>query len=157
MLDIKRIRDCEDEVRAGVLACGDDPSVIGDILALDVKRRSLLGEVELLKGQRNKASKEIGALRKKGEDTAGQQAAVRDIGEQIAALDEQVHGVEDDVHLARRQSVQPQAEAPVSSAQGHRHSSWMGNRTKGKTDTGTSIGRPGTARSLRRRRPSAGQ
>jgi seryl-tRNA synthetase len=114
MLDIKRIRDCEDEVRAGVLACGDDPSVIGDILALDVKRRSLLGEVELLKGQRNKASKEIGALRKKGEDTAGQQTAVRDIGEQIAAFDEQVHGVEGELRsIMLRVPNVPHATAPV--------------------------------------------
>ena len=85
MLDIKRIRENADEVRRGQEARGADTGVVDQVLALDEQRRGLLTQVEQLKGDRNKASKEIGSLKKAGEDTAEMQARVREVGEQIAA------------------------------------------------------------------------
>ena len=61
MLDIKRIREKEQEVRKGLESRGADTGLIDKIIALDEKRRSLLTEVESLKSQRNKVSKDIGA------------------------------------------------------------------------------------------------
>ncbi|MDX2268492.1 MAG: serine--tRNA ligase [Bryobacter sp.] len=54
---------------------------------LDQKRRDALTEVERLKAERNERSKDIGARKKAGEDTAELQAAVRLVGDRIAELE----------------------------------------------------------------------
>jgi seryl-tRNA synthetase len=94
MLDIRRIRENEQQVRSGIESRGVDSAVIGRIVALDLDRRRLLQEVEALKNQRNTASKEIGVLKKKGEDTAVMQVRMREIGDEIASLDGQVRQVD---------------------------------------------------------------
>jgi len=94
MLDINRIREEEDTVRRGVVSKGADPGVVDTVLSLDRDRRSLLSETESLKSKRNKISKEIGLLKKKGEDTAGIQAGTKALGEQIGRLDREVREVE---------------------------------------------------------------
>ncbi len=55
--------------------------------AIDARRREALTEVERLKAERNERSKDIGARKKAGEDTEELQAAVRAIGERVAALE----------------------------------------------------------------------
>src|SRR5436190_18444243 len=55
--------------------------------AIDNRRREALTEVERLKADRNERSKDIGARKKAGEDTAELQASVRAIGERIAELE----------------------------------------------------------------------
>jgi len=100
MLDIKRIRECEAEVRRGVEHKGGNPQGIDVVLDLDGKRRNLLTEVEQLKRRRNEASKQIGLMKKKGEDTAAAQAEMKEVGRQIAALDERVQEIEDQLQHA---------------------------------------------------------
>lgn len=56
--------------------------------AIDARRREALTEVERLKAERNERSKDIGARKKAGEDTAELQAAVRTIGDAIAELEQ---------------------------------------------------------------------
>jgi seryl-tRNA synthetase len=63
-------------------------------VALDARRRSALTEVESLKNERNRVSKEIGARKKKGENTDSAQLAMRQVGDRIAALDVQVREIE---------------------------------------------------------------
>ncbi len=94
MLDIKRVRETPDAVRAGLRAKGADPAAVDAILALDERRREALAEVESLKNRRNTDSRRIGELKKQGADTTDAQAAVRALGERIAALDEQVRAHE---------------------------------------------------------------
>jgi len=89
MLDMKRIRERPDEVRQGLRARGADAAVVDQVLALDARRRELLTEAETRKSERNRISKSIGELRKRGEDTAAIQAQVRVLGDAINALDEQ--------------------------------------------------------------------
>ncbi|MDA0578392.1 MAG: serine--tRNA ligase [Verrucomicrobia bacterium] len=96
MLDVKRIRENPDWVRQGLNARGASTDAVDTLLRLDEERRRLLTEVETLKSQRNAASKQIGELKKKGEDTTAAQAAVRDVGEQIAALDVRVRASEEE-------------------------------------------------------------
>ena len=55
--------------------------------AIDVRRREALTEVETLKAERNERSKDIGARKKAGEDTAELQANVRFIGDRIIELE----------------------------------------------------------------------
>jgi len=95
MLDIKRIRETPDAVRAGLKARGAADSVVDEILGVDAERRKLLTEAEALKGTRNRVSKEIGALRKKGENTSDAEASMRKVGDDINRLDEQVRGVDE--------------------------------------------------------------
>ena len=63
MLDIKLIREKTDFVRERLKTRGaGDEKLIDGILQADEKRRKILAEVEALKSQRNRVSKEIGAL-----------------------------------------------------------------------------------------------
>jgi seryl-tRNA synthetase len=90
MLDLAFIREHPDEIKAAMQKLYAD-APIDDILALDVKRRSLLGEVEKLKAQRNAVSKDIGKMN--AAHTAGREAKIlemRAVGDQIDALDAQV-------------------------------------------------------------------
>lgn len=95
MLDIRRIRDDQDAVRAGLTRKGVDPKVIDGVIALDQTRRSLLSEMEALKSERNTVSKEIGLRKRKGEDTSEVQASMRALGERIAEFEEQVRKNDD--------------------------------------------------------------
>ena len=92
MLDLAFIREHPDEVKAAMQKLYAE-APIDDILSLDVRRRSLLGEVEKLKAQRNTVSKEIGKM----QDAAGREAKIlemRAVGDQIDALDVQVREAE---------------------------------------------------------------
>ena len=63
MLDIKLIREKPDFVRQRLATRGaGDEAKIDELLKLDEQRRKFLAEVETLKAQRNRVSKEIGAL-----------------------------------------------------------------------------------------------
>jgi seryl-tRNA synthetase len=92
MLDIKLIRERPDFVRQRLASRGaGDEARIDELLKLDEHRRKLLNEVELLKAQRNKASKEIGALmgQKKIEEAEAKKKETRDLGDRIAQLDKE--------------------------------------------------------------------
>lgn len=93
MLDIKFIRECEATVRAALARRGA-ANHWEALLQADRKRRCLVAEVESLKRQRNMASEEIGKLKKAGQDTGARQAAVKAVGVQIAALDDQLQQVD---------------------------------------------------------------
>ena len=90
MLDIKLIREKPDFVRQRLATRGaGDEKLIDGILKPDEKRRKFLAEVETLKSQRNRVSKEIGALmgQKKMAEAEARKTETRDLGDQIAELD----------------------------------------------------------------------
>ncbi|MBM4142892.1 MAG: serine--tRNA ligase [Lentisphaerae bacterium] len=93
MLDLKRIRENEAQVREGLARRGLSTEVIDAVLERDRERRRLLSETEGLKSRRNRTSEEVGALRKRGADTSAIQAEVRALGERIAALDDRVREI----------------------------------------------------------------
>ncbi len=113
MLDIKRIREDPEAVKAAV-ASKNEKADIDRILELDGKRREALTRVEALKAERNAGSKDIGRRRKAGEDTAELQTRIRAIGEEIKALDSTVAAVteERDALMAWVPNV-PAADVPV--------------------------------------------
>jgi seryl-tRNA synthetase len=97
MLDIKLIREQPDHVRERLAARGaGDEGRVGELLSLDEQRRKVLAEVEQLKAERNRVSKEIGALmgQKKLEEAEVKKKQTREIGDRITALDKQVAEVE---------------------------------------------------------------
>ncbi len=97
MLDIKLIREQPDHVRERLAARGaGDDAKISEVLDLDEQRRKALMEVEQLKAERNKVSKEIGALmaQKKTEEAEARKRQTREMGDRVAVLDKQVAEVE---------------------------------------------------------------
>ncbi len=100
MLDLNLIRENPDLVRTSLRNRQMDASPVDDILRLDEKRRALLTRVETLKGERNAVSKEIGRTPAPGagvKDPAEREkkiAAMRAVGDQIAALDRELAEVE---------------------------------------------------------------
>lgn len=96
MLDIQQIRDDPQAVTEALARRGIEPP-IEEVLALDEQRRGLLTEVESLKAERNRTSKEIGKMK----DPAERQAkidAMRAVGERIDSLDQQVAKAEQDLY-----------------------------------------------------------
>jgi seryl-tRNA synthetase len=93
MLDLNLIREQPDLVRTALRNRQLDASPIDDILRLDEKRRALLTQVEALKAERNAVSKEIGKM-KDAAEREQKIAAMRAVGERIAALDKEVAEVE---------------------------------------------------------------
>ena len=92
MLDIKLIRENTDFVRQRLATRGaGDEAKIDELLKLDEQRRKFLAEVESLKSLRNRVSKEIGALmgQKKLAEAEAKKAETKDLGDKIAALDQQ--------------------------------------------------------------------
>jgi seryl-tRNA synthetase len=98
MLDIKLIRERPDFVRQRLAARGAGDEVhIDELLKLDEARRKLVAEVEALKAQRNRASKEIGALmgQKKAAEAETKKQETRELGDRIAQLDKQTVEVDE--------------------------------------------------------------
>ncbi len=63
---------------------------VGEFRDLDARRRAAITEAEELKAKKNEASARIGKLKKSGEDTTSAQAGIREMGDRITALDDQV-------------------------------------------------------------------
>jgi len=86
MLDLKLIREEPELVRQGLEKRGETVS-LDEILKLDQQHRQLLHEVEVLRARRNEVSKQIGKLKDKPSELINE---MRQMGEQIASLEEQV-------------------------------------------------------------------
>ena len=67
---------------------------------LDARRRAAVTEAEQLKALRNSESAEVGKLRKQGVDTSELQQKMRELGDRIALLDEQVTKLDEEFREA---------------------------------------------------------
>lgn len=94
MLDAKLIRANPDQVEAALRKRGLSGALDG-YLQLDEKRRQILLQVEELKNYRNTSSQEVGRLKKAGQDASELMDKVRQVGKDIAAFDEELKGVEE--------------------------------------------------------------
>ena len=97
MLDIKLIRERPEFVRQRLASRGaGDETRIDELLSLDNQRREALREVEALKAQRNRVSKEIGAFmgQKRFAEADARKQEMRDLGERIGQLDQQAAAAE---------------------------------------------------------------
>ena len=89
MLDLRKIRDNPDFYRERLSRRNSgDEKLIGHIVALDEEVRKLKQEGEALKSERNRASKEIGAIKAKGGDITEASAKVKTVGEEIVRIDQ---------------------------------------------------------------------
>jgi len=99
MLDIAVIREQPEYVKAALLNRNEDPSRVDAILTLDARRRDLLQEVEALRAERNRVSKEIGRLK----DKARREhliAEMRQVGDRIGEIEDRLRRVDSDLDAA---------------------------------------------------------
>lgn len=88
MLDIKLIRENPEKVNE-LLKRRNPELSIDEILEVDRSRRECQLKADNLRAQRKNMSQEIGRLKKEGADTSELQETVRQIGEEISALEAQ--------------------------------------------------------------------
>jgi len=93
MLDINLIREDPERVREALRVRQMDATPIDQILDLDLKRRTIIQEVEVLKAERNTGSKEIGRS-KDPQERQEKIEAMRVLGDRISGLDEALREVE---------------------------------------------------------------
>ncbi len=99
MIDINLIREKPEVVRAGMEKRGIDPAPVDEAVKQDARRRELLIEVEALKGERNKVSKEISQMK----DDKARQAkidAMKEVGDKIKSLDDELRVVDEALQAA---------------------------------------------------------
>ncbi|MEY2718935.1 MAG: Seryl-tRNA synthetase [Bacteroidota bacterium] len=96
MLDIKTIRENPDLVKNNCIN-KHDSSDIDHLLLLDVRRRTIIQNVEDLKSTRNSVSQEISAFKKSGLDASEKIIAMREVGDRIKSLDDELRSVEEEI------------------------------------------------------------
>lgn len=93
MLDIKFVRENLELVQTA-LNNRHNPLKLDGFAGLEKKRREILAEAEALKSQRNAVSKKISEMKRNKENTDSIVLEMRQTGDKIAALDEELKAVE---------------------------------------------------------------
>ena len=100
MLDIKFLRENPEIVRQNIRNKFQDSKLplVDEVIALDRENRDIKGEVEALRAQRNRLSKEIGGLMKQGKKDEAEQvkAQIAKDAERMEELDEREKVVEEE-------------------------------------------------------------
>jgi seryl-tRNA synthetase len=99
---LQRLREDADAIRRGAVDKGEDPAIVDRALELDARRRTLLGEGDALKAERNAVSKQVGAAikggaRPDGPEVAALKAASVEAGRKIETIDAELATVEAEV------------------------------------------------------------
>lgn len=94
MIDVRRLRTDSEGLEAAIRKRGETVD-IDRLVGLDEEHRRLLGESERLKAERNARSKEIGQLiaDDKADEAEALKADMRDVADEIKALDDQASAV----------------------------------------------------------------
>ncbi|HOR12655.1 MAG TPA: serine--tRNA ligase [Clostridia bacterium] len=87
MLDIKRIRENPEFIKAALENRREKGAQVQALLELDIKRRELIAEAEILKNRRNEVSAQIPALKRSGSDTTQLMDEMKETAQSIKALD----------------------------------------------------------------------
>jgi seryl-tRNA synthetase len=100
MLDINFVRANFDLVRKKLAERGFPLEALGRFTELDESRRALVRQRDELNATRNRESQEIGKLMKAGrkDEAESRRAAVREIGDQIAAAEAELSTVEEELN-----------------------------------------------------------
>lgn len=94
MLDVKFLRENIDLVRRKMLERGQELD-LGEFVRLDQKRRDILLEVEGLRGERNRVSKEIGKKKAQKQDASEEITRMAEVSNRIKELDDQLKDTEE--------------------------------------------------------------
>jgi seryl-tRNA synthetase len=93
LLDINLLRERPDLIRKSLQVRQMDAGMVDRALELDLQRREVIQQTETRKAERNAVSKEIGRMKDASERQAKIEA-MRIVGDEIAALDEQLREIE---------------------------------------------------------------
>ncbi len=96
MLDLKFLRENPEEVKKAFLSRGLEFEV-GDLLALDEKRRRILGEVEGLRSYRNRVSREFAKAKFEDKEFLVEKEKIREISEKISHLEKELSQIEEEI------------------------------------------------------------
>jgi len=90
MLDLKFIRDNVQMAKERLASRGEAPAALDELIQIDVERRGLLVEAELLKQKRNDLSKRVAELKRQGKSVGDALALVYADAPQLVGLDQQL-------------------------------------------------------------------
>lgn len=96
MLDIKLILKEPERVKAAI-AAKHEKGDVDAVIALEDRRKVIIGEVEVLKAEKNRVSKAVGEAKKAGRSADAEIEAMRVVGDKIKALDDEQAKVEVDI------------------------------------------------------------
>ncbi|MEW9053989.1 MAG: serine--tRNA ligase [Neobacillus sp.] len=99
MLDIKVLRANFAEVKEKLQHRGEDLTDLGKFEDLDQRRRDLIVEAEQLKSKRNEVSQQVAKLKREKADADHLILEMREVGERIKVLDDELRGVEETLEL----------------------------------------------------------
>ncbi|MFC4802087.1 serine--tRNA ligase [Neobacillus sp. GCM10023253] len=99
MLDLKYLRTNFAEVKEKLQHRGEDLTDLGRFEDLDVKRRELIVEAEKLKSKRNEVSQQVAVLKREKQDADHLIKEMREVGDRIKELDDELRGVEETLEL----------------------------------------------------------
>lgn len=94
MLDIKRIRENPDEVKAAVERRGKGDYGIDELIECDKRRRELLATMEQLKHTQKEASGLVPKLKKEGKDTTELFSKMKKLSSKVKELEKEVSETE---------------------------------------------------------------
>ena len=96
MLDIRRIRTNPDEIKQMLINRNMEKAVkfVDECVELDEKRREVIAEVETMKAEQNKVSKQIPALKKAGEDTTAIMDEMKELSAKVKDMDSVLSDIE---------------------------------------------------------------
>lgn len=97
MLDIKKIRADFEGVKEKLSKRGEDLTDFDKFESLDEKRRELIAKVEVLKAERNEVSQQVAVMKRNKENADDVIARMREVGDEIKRLDEELNQVENDL------------------------------------------------------------
>ena len=101
VLDLKRIRQEPDAVRAALERRGEDlAGALDRVVELDESRRALIPELEELRARRNGAAEGIAQAKRAGEDAAAAIAEQRELGTREKQFARELGAVEEELQAA---------------------------------------------------------
>jgi seryl-tRNA synthetase len=95
MLDIKVLRADFEGVKKLLQHRGEDLSALANFEELDKRRREFIVEAEQLKSKRNDVSAQVAALKRDKQDADHLITEMREVGDQIKAIDDELRVVEE--------------------------------------------------------------
>lgn len=98
MLDLKFVRS-NPEIVSEALRKRQSALDLGEFLQNEEQRRKILFEVETLKNRRNSVSEEVGRRKKSGEDAQSLILEMREVGQTIKELEEQLAAIEQKIEV----------------------------------------------------------
>lgn len=113
MLDPKYVREHEAEVRQALENCKSKVD-LSLYLDLERRRRDLTISVDKRKERLNKASEEMGRMKKEGQDISAYQSKLKELSDEIKQMDNEIAAVDKDFHEIELQVCNlPDASVPV--------------------------------------------